>query len=102
MFTAQEAEQIHQLRWKHESQLETHIKPVQDGYVISTVERFIDEAGIIVAQATFTKVSHNGVDVADYIFNLYAIEAKRDETPTVPTPAVVPETERYTDEDQIG
>lgn len=99
MFTIEEKKQLEEMRWKMDSRLETHIKPVEDGYVISTVERFL-EGDVIVAQATFTKVAHNGLDVANYIFNLYTTEYDKEPADYVTSPppecaASVPEAERY-------
>lgn len=81
MFTKEEKQSLEQLRWKHNSQLETHIKPVEGGYVISTVERFM-EGDVVVAQASFTKVATSGADVADYVFILYTAEADKEPVPT--------------------
>lgn len=110
MFTAEEKAQLDQLRWKYEVKLEAHIKPVEGGYLIQVIERFVDPAGIVVATASTQSIATNGLSVANMIYDLYGAEYDKDPAPEKALkvvgeePASVPEQERYEPEEggQVG
>ena len=82
MFSAEEKKQLDMLRHSHECKIETHIKPVDGGFVIAMIERFCDPAGVVVAQASTTAIAKNGLEVANYLFDLYVAEPDIEPVPT--------------------